>query len=50
MAVTIFHRVINNNRIKIVNNAEKRTEKRAIKVSGDVKAIRHEITETHNYD
>lgn len=48
MAVTIFHRVIN--RVHIVNNNKpKPPETKMIKVSGDIKARKHTITEERNY-
>lgn len=49
MAVTIFHRVINKVRI-VNNNKPKAPETKMIKVSGDIKAKRHTITEERNYD
>lgn len=50
MAVTIFHKVIN--RVRIVNNngKPKQPETKMIKVSGDIKAKRHTITEERNYE
>ena len=44
MAITLFHRiiVINNNHIKIKN---KKPEKKAIKVSADIRTTKHTITE-----
>ena len=49
MAITIFHRVINNNHIRIINN-RKKPEKKALKVSADIKTIRHTITEVKEYE
>ncbi|MBO7712019.1 MAG: hypothetical protein J6S85_00910 [Methanobrevibacter sp.] len=52
MAVTLFHKVINNNHIKIINNSPKetKTQKRAIKVSNNIKTTRHTITENRTSD
>jgi len=49
MAVTIWRRTINNNRVRIINK-ESKPERRAVKVRGDIKATRHEISEVKNYD
>lgn len=50
MAVTIWHRVINNNNhIRIINKGKK-PERRAMKVRGDVKATKHTISEVKIYD
>ena len=47
MAVTIFHKVINNTRVRIVN---KKPKEQKIKISGNIKAIKHEINEVKVYD
>ncbi len=51
MAITIWHRIINrtinNNHIRIIN---KQPEQRAVKVRGDIRATRHEISEVKNYE
>lgn len=49
MAVTIFHRIINRNRVRIINDKPKEPETKMIRVSGDIKARRHTITEERNY-
>lgn len=49
MAVTIFHRVINRNRVRIINNTPQKPKTNMIRVSGDIKARRHTITEERNY-
>ena len=44
MAVTLFHKVIN--RVKIINKSTtKKPEKKAIKVSADIRTTKHTITE-----
>lgn len=50
MAVTLFHKVIN--KVRIINNSPKetKTQKRAIKVSNNIKTTKHTITENKNYD
>lgn len=50
MAVTIFHRVIN--RVRIINNngKPKEPEKKMVRVRGDIKAKRHVLTESKDYD
>ena len=50
MAVTIWHRIINNNnRVRIINK-ESKPQQRAVKVKGNIRATRHEISEVKNYD
>ena len=44
MAVTIFHRIINNNKIRIINRTKK-PETKAIKISADIRTTKHTITE-----
>ena len=49
MAVTIFHKVINN-KIKIVNKKPKDEVDTTLKVNGKVQLNRHSIKETKVYD
>ena len=45
MAVTIYHKIINNNHIRIENKVTK-PEQKAIKVKADISTTKHTITET----
>lgn len=47
MAVTLFHRIIN--RVKIINKySKKEPQQKAVKVSADIKTIKHTITEVRS--
>ena len=51
MAVTIYHKVINNNKIVIINKGEnKKPVEKSLRIKGNIKTTRHTLTEARNYD
>ena len=51
MAITIFHRVINN-RVIIINNKGNKKEPldKAVKITGNMKVNKHTLSEVKTYD
>lgn len=49
MAITIFHKVINNNKIRIINN-NNAPQQKYTQVSADIKTTKHTISEIKTYD
>lgn len=51
MAVTLFHRIINRNYLKVViHNGKKKPQKKALNVKSDIRSTRHTISEEVIYD